>query len=241
MKLLFLIWMVIPVSLLAEGGLPNQPYIYVEGQAEIEKPADVVTLRFDYVARNTDQIKANREAQSRTEKILALLDDRKIAQKDVIASEIKSEPQYEREEAGRHSKVIGYVVTRPVSVKLRDINSLPKLVDDLTAFGVEFSGIEAGISNEQEVQQEVWKQSLANAREQAEKTLREFGMKVDSVFAVSPVAFPRITEKIFGEREQVVATGSYISEKQAIASQYRLPPVKVSQSVHVIYLVSPAK
>src|SRR5439155_22217680 len=99
MKLFLFICMVIPLSLLAEGGLPNQPYIYVEGKAAIEKTADLVTLRFDYVARNTDQIKANREAETKSIKILALLDDRKIAEKDVIASDVRSEPQYERDES----------------------------------------------------------------------------------------------------------------------------------------------
>ena len=48
----------------ADGGLPNQPYIYVEGKAEIEKPADMVTLRFDLVARYADQTKANQEVQA---------------------------------------------------------------------------------------------------------------------------------------------------------------------------------
>lgn len=53
--------LILPLSALAGDGLPNQPYIYVEGKAEIEKPADMVTLRFDLVARNADQAKANQE------------------------------------------------------------------------------------------------------------------------------------------------------------------------------------
>jgi len=48
----------------ADGGLPNQLYLYVEGKAEIEKPTDMVTLRFDLVARNADQTKANQEVQA---------------------------------------------------------------------------------------------------------------------------------------------------------------------------------
>jgi hypothetical protein len=50
-----------PLSLLAQGGLPDKPYLYVEEKAEIEKPADVVTLNFDLVARNPNQAKANQE------------------------------------------------------------------------------------------------------------------------------------------------------------------------------------
>lgn len=70
MRLLPIIFASLPLSLLAQGGLPSQPYIYVEGKAEIEKPADLVTLRFDVVTRNADQAKANQEVQGKAAKIL---------------------------------------------------------------------------------------------------------------------------------------------------------------------------
>ncbi len=94
MKLFLFALLSLPLSLLADGGLPNQPYIYVEGRAKIEKPADVVTLRFDLVARNADQAKANQEVQAKANNIFALLNDRKIAEADVVANDLKSEVQY---------------------------------------------------------------------------------------------------------------------------------------------------
>src|ERR1700719_4537605 len=100
MKLLLLLCLVIPTTLLAQSGLPSQPYLYVQGRAEIEKPADMVTLRFDLVARNADQTKANQEVQAKANKIFALLKERKIGENDVIAADLKSEPQYEKEELG---------------------------------------------------------------------------------------------------------------------------------------------
>ena len=48
---LFFSLIILPISLFAEGGLPDKPYIYVEGKAEIEKPADMITLRFNLVGR----------------------------------------------------------------------------------------------------------------------------------------------------------------------------------------------
>jgi uncharacterized protein YggE len=109
MKLLLLLCLVLPTTVLAEGGLPSQPYLYAEGgKAEIEKPADMVTLRFDLVARNADQIKANQEVQAKAVKILALLDQKNIAQTDAVASDLKSEPQYENEEESsrKHGKIM---------------------------------------------------------------------------------------------------------------------------------------
>jgi uncharacterized protein YggE len=81
-KLVLLACVSVPLSLFAQGGLPDKPYIYVEGKAEVEKPADMVTLRFDLVARNPDQSKANQEVQSKANKIFALLKERKIGENE---------------------------------------------------------------------------------------------------------------------------------------------------------------
>ena len=244
-KLVLLAFASVPLSVLAQGGLPDKPYIYVEGRAEIEKPADMVTLRFDVVARNPDQVKANQEVQAKANKIFALLTERKIAENDVIAADLKSEPLHEKqEETGRkEGKIVGYAVTRSFAVKVRDDGAFARIVDELLGIGgTEFSGIETGLIKEKEVREEIFEKTLADARERAEKTLKTMGMKIDSVFGVSPVAFPEIRSRIFGEStDRVVVTGSYISTGDMASSQYRLAPVPVSQSVHVIYLISPAK
>ncbi len=245
MKRLLIAVLALPIVAFAQGGLPNQPYIYVEGQAEMEKPPDLVTLRFDVVGRNADQAKANQEVQAKATKILLMFDKRKIAQSDVVATDLRSEPQYEHEDepVSKRGKIIGYRVMRSFSAKVRDIAIYPKLVDDLLAIAdVEFSGIDSGLANEKEVNDEISEKALTNARERAEKTLKSIGMKVDSVYAVSPVPFPEIGQKLLNSNERVVVTGSYIPTPDSLdPSKYRLETVKVSQSVHIIYLISPAK
>lgn len=243
-KLALLAFASFPLSVLAQGGLPDKPYIYVEGKAEIEKPADMVTLRFDLVARNPDQAKANQEVQAKAHKVFALLTERKIAENDVVATDLKSEPQYENdEESGRkRGKIIGHSVKRSFSVKMRDVTAFAKLVDELLAVaGLEFSGIDAGLAKEREMQDETWEKALTNARDRAEKTLKQIGMKIDSVFAVSPVNFPTIQREIFGSSTPTAEYESAYRQLPDDASQYRLAPITISQSVHVIYLISPAK
>jgi uncharacterized protein YggE len=243
MKQLVLLACVIwPLSLFGQGGLPDQPYIYVEGKAEIEKAADIVTLRFDLVGRNPDQAKANQEVQAKANKIFGLLKEGNIAENDVIAADLKSEPQYENnEESGRkRGKIIGYAVTRSFTATVRNVTAFPKLVDELLAItGIEFSGIDTRLSKEKEIQDEIWDKALKNAHERAEKTLQAVGMKIDSIFALSPVAFPEIRQKILGyEQSSSLYTAT---EGLRALPQYRLAPVSINQSVHVIYLIAPAQ
>jgi uncharacterized protein YggE len=246
MKRILFALLSLPISVFAEGGLPNQPYIYVQGRAEIEKPADIVTLRFDLTVRNVDQAKANEEVQAKAVKIFGLLNSRKIADNDVIAENLTSEPEFEQSEgySRNRGKLIGYNVSRRFEVKVRDVNAFPKLVDELIAIGgVNFSAIDGGLSKEKEIQDQLWEKALTNARERAEKTLKAMGTKIDSVFAVSPAPFLEIEMKIFGAEERLgVRSATKLPAAQAaVAPEYRLAAITLEQSVHVIYLISPTK
>lgn len=238
MNRLLLALLALPLSVFAQGGLPDKPYLYVTGNAAIEKPTDTVVLNFDLVARNAEQMKANQEVQAKAKTILALLGERKIAKADIIAEDLKSNPQYQEENSGKRSKIIGFSVTRSFNVKVRDLSAFGKLVDELLAIaGVEFSGINGGLSNEKELEDELWQKALTNARDRAEKTAGALGLKIDSVFAASRVAFPQIASDMFSSddeatRQRVVVTGE---------PEYVLGPYTVRENVHVIYLTSPAK
>src|SRR5207249_11974602 len=123
-------------------------------------------------------------------------------------------------------------------IKLRDLAVFPERVDDLIKIaGVEFYGIEGGLAKEKEIESEMWEKALANAREQADKTLKPLNMKIDSVFAVSPVSFPEIETGIFGYEGSRRAVAQEV-ERVIVTPQYRFAPVTVTQRVHVIYLIS---
>ena len=248
-RFLFFSLAICPISLFAAGGLPDRPYIYVEGRAEIEKPADMVTLRFEFVGRAPELPRANADVQAKSNKVFALLRERKIGDPDIIAGDLSSEPEFEKDEnSQKHGKLVGYKVTRSFRVDVREFKIFPKLVDDIIAIGgVEFRGIYGGLAKQKEFENEGWDKALANAREQAEKTVQQMNMKIDSLFAISPVPIPEITSTMFPKEsaragvESVVVTGSNIPTGEEPTSQYHIPPVSITQIVHVIYLISPAK
>jgi uncharacterized protein YggE len=238
--------LIFPISVFAGGGLPDKPYIYVQGKVDFEKDPDMVTIFCNVVAHNPDVAKANQEVQAKATKVLGMCDENKIAKKDVAAQDIRSEPDYEENAKGEKNryKILGYAVSRSINVTIRNLSIFPKLVDDLFNLGgVEVSRVESGLSTQAQVEEEAWDKALADARQRADKTLKAVGMKIDSVFAVSPEAFPEIQEKIFGSKNRVVVTGSNIPTPEDLVDphHYRFLPVTFSQNVHVIYLISPAK
>lgn len=127
-------------------------------------------------------------------------------------------------------------------MKARDLSRFGKLVDQIIGLGgIEFSYIGSELSNQKELEDELWPKAITNARERAEKTLKPMGMKIDSVFAVSPINFSEIRSKFLSSGERVIVTGSNVPGPPDEPSQYRPEAVAVMSSAHVIYLISPAK
>src|SRR5690242_15975743 len=129
MRISLLTLLFVPLIAFADGGLPTSPYIYVVGSAEAKKPADMVNIRFQVVGREVDHLKANEQLQTKSAKVLALLDSRKVDKGDLLAYGISSQPVFEQEQdTGRgHGKVIGYTVTRDFELRYRDMVGFSKL------------------------------------------------------------------------------------------------------------------
>jgi len=226
------------------AGLPNQPFLYVEGKAQIEKAPDLISLHFDISGRNADQGKANQEVQAKAKKLFALFKEAKIEDRDVVAQDLRSEPDYEQDEAdqNKRGKLIGYIVTRSFKVNVRDLTKYGKLGDQIMALGgVRLGSISGEVSDRQKIAEELWPKAIANAREQAEKTLKPMEMKLDSVFAVSSIDFGEIKGEFLKSGERVVVTGMNIPTPPDQPSEYRLEMIGIESTAHVIYLISPAK
>jgi uncharacterized protein YggE len=225
-------------------GLPNQPFLYVAGTAHIDKAPDIIILHFGVEGRNEDEGKANQDVQAKAKKIFALLKEGKIEDRDVVAQDLDSDAEYERDETDtkKRGKLIGYVVSRSFKITVRDVTKYGKLGEQIMNLGgVHLSSISSEISDRQKVGEELWPKAIADAREKAEKTLKPFGMKIDLVFAVSSIDFGEIPGEFLKSGERVTVTGMNIPTPPAEPSQYRPEMISIESTAHVIYLISPAK
>jgi uncharacterized protein YggE len=182
--------------------------------------------------------------QAKAKKLFALFKEAKIEDRDVVAEGLASEPEFERDETDekKRGKLIGYVVTRSFNVNIRDLTKYGKLGDQIMALGgVKLRYVSSEISNREKLGEELWPKAIANAREQAEKTLKPMGMKIDSVFAVSSIDFGEIRGGFLQGGQRVVVTGMNIPTPPDQPSEYRLEMIAIESTAHVIYLISPAK
>ncbi len=242
MKFIFLAALCLPLVCFANG-LPSQPFIFVEGKGQIEKPAGFVDVYFRVTVRAADQGKANEQVQAKAAKIAALLKTYKVDDSDCTFGELAAEPAFE--EGGTYSskgKKVGFDVTRMFDVDFRDLQHLGGFLDDLLNLGdVEVTTMSPGIKGGKEVLEELWQSAVKDAHDHAEKIAGLMGMKIDSVYAISTVPFPEIEGRLLPNSGATITTGSNIpTAATKTGPEYRLAPVKFEESVNVIYLISPA-
>jgi len=127
-------------------------------------------------------------------------------------------------------------------VNVRDLTKYGKLGDQIMAVGsVKLGYVSGEVSDRQKLAEELWPKAIANAREQAEKTLKPMEMKIDSVFAVSSIDFGEIRGEFLKGGERVVVMGMNIPAPPDQPSEYRLKMIVTESTAHVMYLISPAK
>ncbi|PYK61318.1 MAG: hypothetical protein DME43_02745 [Verrucomicrobia bacterium] len=124
-------------------------------------------------------------------------------------------------------------------MKVGDLPRFGKLVGQIIGLReIEFSHIGSGLSNEKELEDELWQKALTNARRRAERMVKAMGLKIDSVFAISPIGFSEIQRNMLTNEEPIIVTGSNVPPEPEKPSQYRPESVTVTREVHVIYLIS---
>lgn len=245
MKTFLALFIALTPFVLADA-LPNVPYLFVQGSAEVERKADSVWLKFALSVTDADVTKANGAVQKQASKVFALLKAAEIPDEDVIASDILSDNEYDQAGGyGVRGKFLGYRVQREFAVKVRALAKFPKMINDLFALNVRyFKGVTEEYSKAKKAEQETQEMAMESARAEADKSARIAGMKVDSVWAISSETFPQIQNRMLGYNifgTPLSAAGTDPENKAEVAPEYRIPSIKFNRTVYVIYLISPVK
>ena len=113
----------------ADGTLLN-----VSANVEAKRVPDVATLSAGVVTQAADGNSAMRQNAQQMDKVLAAIKAAGIAERDVQTSGVSLNPQY-RYADNEAPKITGYQASNTVSLKVRDIAKLGKVLDALAAQG----------------------------------------------------------------------------------------------------------
>jgi uncharacterized protein YggE len=126
--------------------------------------------------------------------VLAAIKAGGIAERDIQTSRLSLQPQYDPNKGGT-ARLTGFQATNQVTVRLRDIDNLPAVLDRAISAGAnEMSGIEFMVSEQSKLLDQARDDAMADARRKAELYAKAAGAKLGQVVSISeegPTPQPR--------------------------------------------------
>ena len=157
----------------------------VSSQAEARRAPDIATVSAGVVTQAADGNTAMRQNAEQMAKVMAAIKAAGIAEKDIQTSGISLNPQYRYVENEAPS-ITGYQATNTVSLKVRDITKLGKVLDSLAAQGAnQINGPSFQIDQPEPVYDEARLAALKKAKDRAETYAKALDLKVRRIISIS--------------------------------------------------------
>ncbi|HYG06457.1 MAG TPA: SIMPL domain-containing protein [Stenotrophomonas sp.] len=167
-------------TLPADGTILN-----ISAEAEASRVPDVARLSAGVVTEAVDGNAAMRQNAEQMSKVMAAIKAAGIAEKDVQTSGINLSPQYQYKD-GTAPRITGYQASNTVSLKVRDISRLGKVLDALAAQGAnQINGPSFEIDQPEPVYDEARLAALEKAQARAQTYARALGLKVRRIVSIS--------------------------------------------------------
>lgn len=196
MRILILAWLSIAFSLAVQPVAAQEPDpqrgLTVIGTGEVRTRPDLAVVRLGVVSQAATAraaLDANNEAMAA---LLAVLERRSIAERDVQTSQFVVQPRYHHDPEGREPpRIDGYEVSNQLAVTVRDLDRLGEVLDEAVSIGSNnILGVEFGLANPEPRRDEARRLAIADARRKAEIYADAAGLALGPVRSISEEVRP---------------------------------------------------
>jgi uncharacterized protein len=158
--------------------------VTVTGEATVGIAPDAAVIRIGVNSQGKTAREASDANARQMTSVLAAIKDAGIADRDVQTSRLSLQPQYDPNKSGT-ARLLGFQVTNQVSVKIRDTDKVPTILDRAIAAGAnEMSGIEFVVSEQSKLLDQARDDAIADGRRKAELYAKAAGAKIGQVLSI---------------------------------------------------------
>lgn len=172
------------VPLMAQPSAPPVPTLTVTADASVSAVPDLATVGAGVVTQAADAATALSANSTRMEKVVDALRRAGVERRDIQTSQLSVQPQYRYGE-NRAPQITGYQASNQVTVRLRDLAAVGKVVDALVAQGANrIDGPNFMLADPQPVLDRARAAAVANARARAELLAKAAGVRLVRVLSL---------------------------------------------------------
>jgi uncharacterized protein YggE len=166
------------------SGAPSEG-ISVTGEGRVSAAPDIATLRLGVRVEAATVAEAREQAAQLQTAILNSVKDNGVESKDLQTSNFSIQPLYT---ADSSRAIRGYSVTNTLSLKVRKLADVSKIIDDATAAGsnnITVQGLTFGIDDPEEIKAEARKLAMDQAKQRAKETADNAGVSLGKPISIS--------------------------------------------------------
>ena len=192
----------------------GQSGIWVTGQGEIAVEPDLVLLSIGVDSTGSTVKEANAKASTAMDAIIRALHDAGVEDRDIQTTSFNIFPQYEYSEeleAGiRRSKqiLVGYRVNNSASIKIRDMDSVGQIIDDVVTAGgdsTRVNNIRFTLDDPKPLMTQLREQAVADALAKAQQFADLTGVGLGRLVFVSEGGATSPIVRNFGDQRMAFA------------------------------------
>ena len=158
--------------------------VSIQANAEASRVPDVATVSAGVVTQAADANAAMRANAEQMDRVMKAIRAAGIAERDIQTSGIHVNPQYRYAE-NQPPAITGYQASNTVSLKVRDIGKLGKVLDALVASGAnQVNGPMFEIDEPEAVYDEARRAALAKAQARAKMYADTLGLRVRRIVSI---------------------------------------------------------
>lgn len=215
--------------------LPSFPYLLVEGKSELEVRPDKATLQVYVSAFDAKSDVASETVQQQIIALLAILAKHSIPDDAITSYNLVKEVERAREDR-IETVILGYHLSRRLSIELVDISKFAELVAELARLdNVSSLNADFDISNRDSVELELMNEAGADARRIAENMVHGMSRTVGPVYGISESSV-RSTAGLFDIAISADYPKAMIRRDMSYRETVFVPStIKLRQSIHVVF------
>ena len=160
--------------------------ISVSGQGEAIGVPDLATMRLGVEAFETTVQAARAAAAAAMDKMIAVLKGRGVEDRDMQTSSFDISPRFEVVEEQR--KLIGYQVSNRITVKIRDLDAVGSIIDEVVAAGgdlTRFQGVSFSIENPKPLEEQARAAAGADLMDKAKQLAKLSGVELGTLVSIN--------------------------------------------------------
>jgi uncharacterized protein len=182
------------IKSLNKGDVSQDKILVVSGFGEVSAVPDIATITFTIKKEANNVADAQSAVSEVKQKVLEVLKNNEIDEKDIKTNSAAFNPKYEfqqgemicnsfgcRPQPGK-SIIVGYEAYENLTVKIRNIDSSGKVIEELGAVGVsDLYGPNFDIDEKDILKEEARREAIKDAREKAEVLAKDLGVRLGKV------------------------------------------------------------